>query len=75
MIWFHGFCVQFWQEKSYVTGLEAANRVVDYLELGSFAKIIAVEEDEPHIQMLRNLNRNAKEIKDQLPCSNFFLQW
>ncbi|KAI5647787.1 hypothetical protein M9H77_33792 [Catharanthus roseus] len=62
------------QEKSYVTGLEAANRVVDYLELGSFAKIIAVEEDEPHIQMLRNLNRNAKEIKDQLPCSNFFLQ-
>ncbi|CAK9147103.1 unnamed protein product [Ilex paraguariensis] len=31
------------QEKSYVVGLEAANRVVDYLGEGTFAKIIPVE--------------------------------
>ena len=63
-----------WQEKSYVTGLEAANRVVDYLEEGSFAKIVPVEEDEPHIEALRNLNRRFNEFRDQIPLSNFFLQ-
>ncbi|KAG2706062.1 hypothetical protein I3843_05G076800 [Carya illinoinensis] len=62
------------QEKSYVTGLEAANRVVDYLEEGSFAKIIPVEEDEPHIQALRSLNRNFNQFRSQVPLSNFFLQ-
>nr|POF05412.1 15-cis-phytoene desaturase, chloroplastic/chromoplastic [Quercus suber] len=59
------------QEKSYVTGLETANRVVDYLEEGSFAKIIPVEEDEPHIEALRNLNRRFNEFKDQVPLSQF----
>ncbi|TXG64878.1 hypothetical protein EZV62_011872 [Acer yangbiense] len=62
------------QEKSYVTGLEAANRVVDYLEDGSFAKIIPVEEDEAHIETLRNLNRRFNEIREQVPLSNYFLQ-
>ncbi|KAL5791235.1 hypothetical protein ACOSQ2_006123 [Xanthoceras sorbifolium] len=62
------------QEKSYVTGLEAANLVVDYLEDGSFAKIVPVEEDEPHIEALRNLNRRFNEIREQLPLTNYFLQ-
>lgn len=62
------------QERAYVTGLEAANRVVDYLGEGSFAKIIPVEEDEPHIEALRNLNRSCNEITGQLPWSSFFLQ-
>ncbi|KAF7810761.1 NAD(P)-binding domain containing protein [Senna tora] len=62
------------QEKSYVTGLEAANRVVDYLEEGSFAKILPVEEAEPHIQTFRSLNRNFNDIRTQLPLSNYFLQ-
>ncbi|XP_024167836.1 uncharacterized protein LOC112174324 isoform X2 [Rosa chinensis] len=62
------------QEKSYVTGLEAANRTVDYLEVGSFAKIIPVEEDEPHIQALRSLNRSFNDIKAQFPLSSYFLQ-
>jgi hypothetical protein len=62
------------QEKSYVTGLEAANRVVDYLEEGSFAKIIPLEEEEPHIQVLRSLSRRFNEFRDQVPLSNFFLQ-
>ncbi|XXG86297.1 hypothetical protein AAC387_Pa11g1219 [Persea americana] len=61
------------QEKAYVTGLEAANRVVDYVGEGNFAKIIAVEEDEPHVQALRSLNRNVNEIRAQLPLSDFFL--
>ncbi|KAG9130456.1 hypothetical protein Leryth_004413 [Lithospermum erythrorhizon] len=66
----HGSCAQ---EKSYVTGLEAANRVVDYLEEGSFAKIIPVEEDEPHVQTLRNFNRRFNEVTSQLPFSNYLL--
>ncbi|EXB24028.1 Phytoene dehydrogenase [Morus notabilis] len=61
------------QEKSFVTGLEAANRVVDCLEEGSFAKIIPVEEDEPHIEALRSLNRRFNEIRAQLPLSDYFL--
>lgn len=62
------------QEKSYVTGLEAANRVIDYLEEGTFAKILPVQEDEPHIQSLRGLNRILNDIVEQLPWSNYFLQ-
>ncbi|GFS34665.1 hypothetical protein Acr_00g0035250 [Actinidia rufa] len=62
------------QEKAFVTGLEAANRVVDYLEEGSFARIIPVEEDEPHIQALRSLNRNLNDIIAQLPWSNYFIR-
>ncbi|XP_057966422.1 uncharacterized protein LOC131156618 isoform X2 [Malania oleifera] len=62
------------QEKSYVTGLESANRVVDYLEEGTFAKIIPVQEDEPHIQTLRSLNRNLNDIRAQIPLFDYFLQ-
>ncbi|XP_021753026.1 uncharacterized protein LOC110718499 [Chenopodium quinoa] len=62
------------QEKSYVTGLEAANRVVDYLEDGSFAKIISIKEDEPHIETLRNLNRSINDFRAQLPWSSYLLQ-
>lgn len=62
------------QEKAFVTGVEAANRVVDYLGDGMFAKILPVEEDEPQIQALRSLNRNLNEIRAQLPWSNYFLE-
>lgn len=57
-----------------MTGLEAANRVVDYFDTGDFAKIIAVEGDEPHIETLRSLNRRVNELKSQIPFSEFFLQ-
>ncbi|ERM96271.1 hypothetical protein AMTR_s00001p00161700 [Amborella trichopoda] len=53
------------QEKAYVTGLEAANRVIDYLGEGKFARIIAVEEDEPHVQALRSLGRNINDLRTQ----------
>lgn len=45
------------QEKAYVTGLEAANLVIDRLKMGEKAAIIPVEPDEPHIQGLRSLNQ------------------
>ncbi|XP_074275699.1 uncharacterized protein LOC141599557 [Silene latifolia] len=62
------------QEKSYVTGLEAANRAVDYLGEGSFAKIIPVDQDEPHVEALRNINRSLNDLRAQLPLSDYFLQ-
>ncbi|GFP89067.1 v-type proton ATPase subunit b2 [Phtheirospermum japonicum] len=58
------------QEKSYVSGLEAANRVVDYLEEGAFARILPVQGDEPHIDTLRSLNRDLYDIRAQLPWLN-----
>lgn len=61
------------QEKAYVTGLEAANRVVDYVGEGNFAKIIPVEEDEPQIRALRDVNRSLNEIRSQVPLSDYFL--
>jgi hypothetical protein len=56
-----------------VTGLEAANRVVDQLDQGELATIIPVVADEPHVQELRRLNETAKGLLSQLPFSNFFL--
>lgn len=50
------------QEKAYVTGLEAANLVIDYFGHGSKAKIIAVEPDEPHIQWARNINATVRDF-------------
>ncbi|KAL0356560.1 UNVERIFIED_CONTAM: hypothetical protein Scaly_1341700 [Sesamum calycinum] len=61
-------------EKCYVTGVEAANRVVDYVGEGGFGRIVGVEEDEPHIQSLRTFNRNLYDIRAQLPFSDYFLQ-
>jgi len=61
------------QEKAFVTGLEAANRVVDQLDQGELATIIPVDADEPHVQQLRRLNETAKGLLSQTPFSNFFL--
>ncbi|MEA5508728.1 FAD-dependent oxidoreductase [Crocosphaera sp. UHCC 0190] len=59
------------QEKAYVTGLEAANLVIEQLG-GKPATIIPVEPDEPHIQIGRLLNQNFRTFfNDFLP--NFWL--
>ncbi|NEP07153.1 MAG: NAD(P)-binding protein [Okeania sp. SIO2G4] len=50
------------QEKAYVTGLEAANLVVDKFKLGQKANIIPVEKDEEHIQFARTINKSFREI-------------
>ena len=60
------------QEKAYVTGLEAANLVVQQLGMGKQANIIPVEADEPHIQIARKFNKNMRDgLEFFLP--NFWL--
>lgn len=54
------------QEKAYVTGLDAANRVVGLFGQGQLAEILPVVPDEPHIQVARTLNQTARLITDQL---------
>merc|ERR1719383_1634156 len=48
------------QERAYVTGLRAANLVVEELGVGRAAEILDVEEDEPHVKVPRELNRAVK---------------
>ena len=50
------------QEKAYVTGLEAANRVIALLGQGTRADIIPVVPDEPHIQIARQINRALRSF-------------
>lgn len=50
------------QEKAYVTGLEAANLLIDRFDIGRKANIIPVEPDESHIQLLRTLNRSMRDL-------------
>jgi len=49
------------QEKAYVTGLEAANLVIERFGYGKEAKIIPVEPDEPHIQLSRTINQAVRD--------------
>ena len=58
------------QEKAYVTGLEAANLVVEEFGMGNKANIIPVEADEPHIQAARIINNIFRDWTKFLP--NFF---
>ncbi|URD49744.1 FAD-dependent oxidoreductase [Chroococcidiopsis sp. CCNUC1] len=55
------------QEKAYVTGLEAANLVIERFGKGTKAEIIPVEADEPHIEMMRSLNRNLRNLGNTFP--------
>lgn len=48
------------QEKAYVTGLEAANHVIDCLGVGQSAHIQPVVPDEPHIQTARQVNQQLR---------------
>jgi uncharacterized protein with NAD-binding domain and iron-sulfur cluster len=49
------------QEKAYVTGLEAANRIIDQLGWGQPANILPVVPDEPHIQAARKINQTLRQ--------------
>ena len=55
------------QEKAYVTGLEAANRVIATLGQGQPAEILPVIPDEPHIQVMRAVNRFVRQGLQGLP--------
>jgi uncharacterized protein with NAD-binding domain and iron-sulfur cluster len=48
------------QERAWVTGLAAANLVVQELGQGAPARILQVEPDEPHIALARDLNSRVK---------------
>lgn len=61
------------QERAYVTGLVAANMVVEHTGQGLPATILDVEEDEPHIVAGRQANRVAKGIAKALGLGNPFL--
>ena len=50
------------QEKAYVTGLEAANLVIQDFGIGKKAHIIPIEPDEPHIQLARTVNKGIKSL-------------
>ncbi|WP_017306681.1 hydroxysqualene dehydroxylase [Spirulina subsalsa] len=54
------------QEKAYVTGLEAANGVIDYFKIGEKAPIIPVEPDEVHIQFLRSINKGIRQVQNAI---------
>ncbi len=56
------------QEKAYVTGLEAANRVIDRFRLGQPATILPIEPDEPHIHLARSINQGLREIGKLIPA-------
>lgn len=60
------------QEKAYVTGLEAANFVINKFGVGSNAKIMSVEVDEPHIQLARTFNKTIRDLGQTL-LPNFWL--
>ena len=50
------------QERALVTGLKAANLVVDKLRVGSPASILDVEKDEAHIDAGKRLNKLLKML-------------
>ena len=54
------------QEKAYVTGLEAANAVIDRFGLGAKAAIVPVADDEPHMQIARGVNQGVRSVLDAI---------
>jgi uncharacterized protein with NAD-binding domain and iron-sulfur cluster len=54
------------QEKAYVTGLEAANLVIQKFNAGQTANIIPIEPDESHIQFLRGINQSFREFSQSI---------
>ena len=55
------------QEKAFVTGLEAANLVIQQFGIGQKANIIPIEADEPHIQVARTINKTVRGLTQLLP--------
>lgn len=61
------------QERAYVTGLSAANLVVQRLGGGRPATILDVEPDEPHVQLARSIAKQARSIPEELGLRSPFL--
>jgi uncharacterized protein with NAD-binding domain and iron-sulfur cluster len=58
------------QEKAYVTGLEAANRVIQACGVGEVATIEPIVPDEPHIHLARQINQAGRSLLTQLGLLN-----
>ena len=58
------------QEKAYVTGLEAANLVIQQFNYGNMTQILPIESDESHIQIARSINSSVKNLAKSL-ITNF----
>lgn len=56
-----------------MTGVEAANAVVERLKVGKTSTIIPLEDDEPHIKALREVNTRAKRVVKNLPGAGVLL--
>jgi hypothetical protein len=50
------------QERAYVTGLRAANFVIEELGVGEKIDILQVEEDEPHIAFGKEANKLMRSV-------------
>jgi hypothetical protein len=61
------------QERAYVTGLRAANFLVDRLGRGVRADILPVEPDEPYIAALKGANRLFKSTVEAAGIRSPFL--
>ena len=55
------------QERAYITGLAAANLVIQSLSYGVAADIIPVEEDEPHVTAAKGANQAVQGLLESLP--------
>lgn len=56
-----------------MTGLTAANLVVDHCGVGKKAVVLDVEPDEPHIAAAKQANRAVREVLDNLGVKSPFL--
>lgn len=54
------------QERAYVTGLTAANLVIDKCGVGQKAVVLDVEPDEPHIAALKTVDQSVRGVFDAL---------
>lgn len=63
------------QERAYVTGLMAANYVIECLNQGTKAKILQVEEDEAHIAFGKAIAKQRRALLPDLPNFSFMRQW
>lgn len=55
------------QERAYITGLAAANLVIQGLGHGVPAEIIPVDEDEPHVAAAKGANQTVQGFFEALP--------
>lgn len=59
------------QERAWVTGLLAANMILDFFQMDGMAHIYPSHEDEPHIALAKQLNKTATSAFSFLPKSTF----